>query len=101
MKFRSRKKNDITSEKGIIFQTPSRNLVALKDHAKTNRHLSVIQWNKEYAANQIAKDDYQENIISNAHGDGSEGSVPFPYLVTARMVRLAYTEVSIDRFSLI
>ena len=92
MKFIPPKKDTITSENGILFDRPSRNLVTIKDHDKSNRHLKVIQWMKLVAAEQLANDDYATNIIQNAHGD-SNGKVPFPYLVTARMMRLAYVEV--------
>ena len=92
MKFIAPKKDTITSENGILFDTPGRNLITIKHHDKSNRHLKIIQWMKHVKAEEIANDNYANYILQNAHGDSAK-KVPFPYLVTAHMMRLVYVEV--------
>ena len=79
---------------GILFSTSARNLVTIKAHEKSNRHMAIIQWLKRNAASDLTGDDYAYGIIHTAHG--SSGQVPFPYLVTSRMIRTSYTEVNIQ-----
>ena len=85
----------IYGSNGILHSTRAKNLLTIKAHAKSNRHLSIIQYLKNDAANDISNDGYEFKILNNEEDHGSNGRIPFPLLVTARMLRLSYVEVSI------